>query len=259
MHYRGHGESPTPPRPWRLGLETLADDADALCAEAGFRRVVVVGFSMGFQVALELYRRHRTRVAGLVSLAGPAGRVLDNFQGTDAFGLVLPVLAATSRLSRQLSQRVWKRLLPSQWPVTLGFRTGQVNVDRLDPKDLELYLRQLAELPPDLFLSLLEQAHRHCALDVVPNIRVPSLVIAGGRDGFVPPDVMRDLAFSIPGAQWELIESASHALPAEYPDELAARIGSFLSSMPKPSSEAVSTAAPNPPSRPARSRSEPAS
>ena len=91
LHYRGHGRSPDPPRPWRIRMTDFADDAAAACEHAGLGPVVVVGFSMGFQVALELFRRHRSRIVGLVSLAGPSGRVLRNFQGTQAFGQALPL------------------------------------------------------------------------------------------------------------------------------------------------------------------------
>ena len=41
-HYRGHGPSPTPPRPWDVRMETLAHDAMALATAAGFDGPVIV-------------------------------------------------------------------------------------------------------------------------------------------------------------------------------------------------------------------------
>lgn len=114
MHYRGHGKSPDPPRPWQLNIPVLADDAAAACEHLGLQSVVLVGFSMGFPVALEVYRRHRPLVAGLVSLAGPSGRVLTSFQGTQAFGRLLPLAVAVTRIAHDITTRVWRRLLPSQ-------------------------------------------------------------------------------------------------------------------------------------------------
>jgi pimeloyl-ACP methyl ester carboxylesterase len=35
------------------------------------------------------------------------------------------------------------------------------------------------------------------------------------------------MAFAIPGAEWVVMPEASHALPAEYPDDAAALIQQF--------------------------------
>ncbi len=228
MDYRGHGQAAHPPRPWRLSIPVLADDAAAACEHLGLRSVVAVGFSMGFPVALELYRRHRHLVAGLVSLAGPSGRVLTSFQGTQAFGRLLPLVRATTRIAHDLTTRVWRKLLPSQLSREIGLRSGQVNADRIEAADLELYMRGIAAMNPELFLALLDEAHRHSAADVLPTIAVPALVVAGARDSFVPLATMRALAFAIPRVQWKVYPDATHALPAEYPLEIATEILDFV-------------------------------
>ena len=225
-HYRGHGRSPDPPRPWRLSMEVLADDAAAVCDHAGVRRVIAVGFSMGFQVALELLRRHRPRVSGLCSLAGPSGRVLQSFQGTDVFGHALPLVRALTRIARDLSARAWRRLVPSRWTTQIGLAT-QLNADRLAAADFEFYTRQLAEVNPELFVAMLEEADRHSAADLLPSIDVPALIVAGARDTFVPLPTMRALAFAIPRVRWEVIAAATHALPAEFPAEIEATLRRF--------------------------------
>lgn len=234
LHYRGHGRSPTPSRPWHLGMQVLADDAAAMCEHLELPPALVVGFSMGFQVSLELFRRNPAKVAGLVSIAGPSGRVLEQFKGSDLFGQALPLVLATTRAAGQLSQRIWQRLVPSTLSREIGVRTA-TNYRRLAASDFDVYMQQLAKVNPELFVAMLEQAHRHTAGDVVPEVDVPSLVIAGGQDNFIPLNVMRELAFSLPGARWRVLPEATHALPAEYPadvtrylddfaDELAAKV-----------------------------------
>lgn len=227
MQYRGHGNSPSPPRPWQLGMHTLADDAAAVCDELRIERTVALGFSMGFQVALELYRRHRARVAGLISLAGPPGQPLASFRGTDAFAFALPLVVAATRVASQMTAKLWQTILPSRRAIDFALRY-EVNSARIDSRDFELYLRQMADMNPELFLAMLEQAQRHCAEDLLPEIRVPTMVVAGARDDFVPLARLRAMAFAIPGARWEVLDEATHALPAEYPDELARRLTSFL-------------------------------
>jgi pimeloyl-ACP methyl ester carboxylesterase len=230
MHYRGHGRSPNPSRPWHLGMHELADDAAAALTALGIESAVVLGFSMGFQVALELYKRHRPRVDGLVSLAGPSGRVLASFQGTEAVGHLLPVVRAATKLAEDWTLKIWRRVLPSNALKWIGLQT-QLNVDRIDMGDIELYLTQMARMSPELFVEMLGEAARHCSDDLLSRVRAPALIVAGGGDRFVPLPTMRRVAFSIPNASWVVIPAASHALPAEYPEEIVDHVLNFTSGL----------------------------
>jgi pimeloyl-ACP methyl ester carboxylesterase len=226
MHYRGHGRSPNPPRPWRLGMETFADEAAATLRSEGTEQAVLLGFSMGFQVCLETYKRHRDLVAGLISIAGPSGRTVSQFQGTDIVGHALPLLRAATRHASDITSRLWRTLVPNPTLRKLGM-ASQLNLDRIDLEDIDFYLSQMAKMSPELFLELLQQAARHSSDDVMPRVRVPSLIVAGGKDRFIPLSTMREMAFAIPGAEWVVMPEASHALPAEYPDDAAALIQQF--------------------------------
>ena len=248
MHYRGHGRSPNPPRPWHLGISDCADDAaaviDQICSDkihsskvisnkVHSNKVIVIGFSMGFQVALELYRRHRSKVAALISLAGPAGRVLSTFQGTGVFAQGLPLLRAAMRHAHDLTERVWRKVLPSQWVLDVGLAT-QINAGRIDAEDFTFYLNQMAAMNPELFFELLQHAARHCADDLLPRVDIPTMVMAGAKDTFVPLPTMRRVAFAIPQAQWIVLDEASHALPAEFPEEVTRRVLAFVDDLPAP-------------------------
>ena len=226
LHYRGHGLSPEPPRPWHLSMPTLADDAAEVLNHAGVRKAQVIGFSMGFPVALELFRRHRHLVSSLISLAGPSGRVLQTFQGTQAFGHALPLLRATTRVARDFTLKAWRALVPSNLTLGLGLNF-QVNLDRIAVDDFEFYTRQLALMSPELFVAMLEEADRHSAADILRSLDVPVMVVAGARDTFVPLTTMRELAFAIPRVRWKVLQRATHALPAEYPAELTEALQSF--------------------------------
>jgi len=188
----------------------------------------VVGFSMGFQVALELYRRHRDRVTALVDLAGPSGRVLVGFQGTEVFGHALPLVRAAMRHARGITRRLWRGLVPTTWIQDIGALTRQFNTTRLPKEDFEIYLDQMAAMDPELFIDMLGEASRHTAEDLLPYIRVPTMVVAGAQDRFVPISSMRTIAFAIPDAQWIVIDEGSHALPAEFFEEITERLETFV-------------------------------
>lgn len=62
----GHGRGLPVPDGERFSITQCADDAAAVLDGLGIDRVVVCGYSLGGPVAMELVRRHRNRVAGLV-------------------------------------------------------------------------------------------------------------------------------------------------------------------------------------------------
>ena len=71
-------------------------------------------------------------------------------------------------------------------------------------------------------------AGQHSADDLLPTIRVPSLVIAAGRDGFTPPERSRAMAAAIPGATLLEIPDASHTAPIERPQLIDEAVRNFL-------------------------------
>jgi pimeloyl-ACP methyl ester carboxylesterase len=52
--------------------------------------------------------------------------------------------------------------------------------------------------------------------DRLPEIDVPTLVLAGGQDQVVPPDATRLVAERIPGARFELDPACGHTVRASF-------------------------------------------
>jgi pimeloyl-ACP methyl ester carboxylesterase len=91
-NYRGMGASGLPRAPgfraMRLRredfrLDRYAEDLEAVLDAEGIRRAVLLGHSMGTQVALEGYRRMPGRVAGLALVAGPYASPFHTMYGSD--------------------------------------------------------------------------------------------------------------------------------------------------------------------------------
>ena len=61
----------------------------------------------------------------------------------------------------------------------------------------------------------------------VDRIKCPTLVLCGDEDIATPPELGRELAQLIPGAEFSLIENAAHLPCIEQPEALAARIARF--------------------------------
>lgn len=215
-HYPGHGRSPMPRRLDHVGIPDLADDLVDVLDDCGVEQAVLLGHSMGVQVTLEAYRRHRSRVAAMVLLCGMAENPLKTFHGTQALEGVLPMMRYAVDRAPRVLRGLARRVIPTRLAYSFATRV-EINGELLEETDFMPYLRGLSRVEPALFLAMLEGAQRHSALDLLPEIEAPTLVIAGDRDGFTPPELSRQMADAIPGSELVVIERGSHTAPLERP------------------------------------------
>lgn len=226
-HYRGHGRTAPPRDPRRVTIEDLADDVACVLDDALVPRAVLVGHSMGVQVALETYRRHAARVAGLILICGAPSNPLKTFRGSDALEELLPAIARWIHRVPGVINRVTRAVLPTRLAYEIASRL-EIRRELVEPADFMPYLEGMARIDARLFVAMLSGAGRHSADELLPSIDVPCLVIAGGRDGFTPPERSRAMAAAIPGAELLEIPNASHTAPIERPRLVDDTIGDFL-------------------------------
>lgn len=226
-HYRGHGRTPAPRDAARVRIEDCADDLAAVLDEVGVSRAVVAGHSMGVQVALETFRRHAGRVAGLVLACGAPSHPLRTFKGARVLEDVLPHVQKVVARAPGLLNRVTRAVLPTRLAFEVATRL-EINRELVDPADFMPYLEGMARIDIRLFTSMLAAAGQHNAEALLPSIDVPTLVIAGGRDGFTPPSRSVEMAEAIPHAELLWIEEGSHTAPIERPEVVRAAVRSFL-------------------------------
>lgn len=226
-HYRGHGRSQPPRDPARVSIADLADDLAAILDDAAVERAVLCGHSMGVQVALETWHRHRDRVAGLVLVCGAPSHPLRTFRGARTLEDVLPavekVLVRAPRMINSLS----RALLPTRLALAVA---GRVEINRalVDPDAFMPYLEAMARMDVRVFLAMLAAAGAHTSDPWLGEVDVPVLVVAGQRDGFTPPERSRQMAEAIRGAELLEIEDGTHTAPIERPDTIDHAILAFL-------------------------------
>ena len=226
-HYRGHGRSGLPSDQARIDVPALARDMYSVLDQLGDERAVLVGHSMGTQVALEAYRQAPERVKALILVCGSYGRVTETFHGSDVLKQVLPRIIENARRHEGLARALWGRI-----PAGLAFRLarmgGEVDGLAIREEDFRRYWDHVSLMAPGVFLPMLNLAGEHSAEDLLEHLEVPTLVIAAERDTFTPAEIAIDMSERIPGAELELIRGGSHAAPVEQPRRIWARIERFL-------------------------------
>jgi pimeloyl-ACP methyl ester carboxylesterase len=226
-NYRGHGASGSPEDPARSTVGDCVDDLFAVLDAAREERAVLAGHSMGVQVVLEAHRRAPGRVAGLLLLCGAPGRVLDTFHDTHVLRTALPWLRTAVDRWPDLARTAFRSLVTADVAIdyALAFEVNRALVRR---EDLLPYFRDLSRVDPALFVRLLSSASEHDTTDHLPEVRVPTLVVAGERDGFTPLHLSTEMHRAIPGSELLVLPGGTHVGPLEHPDLVEERVSAFL-------------------------------
>ena len=205
MDTRGHGASDAPDGPYTLDL--LAEDACSVLDAAGLLSAFVCGVSLGGMIAMRLALKAPDRVGKLV-------------------------LACTSA---QLDRAAW------QARIDTVLQSGPAAI--VDLAMQRFFCERFRKTHPEIvepirtaFLAANSKGYAGCCaairdmalLSALPQIRVPTLVIAGTRDVTTPFEGHGNaIAKAIPGVQATLIDAA-HLACLEAPSAFASAVAKFL-------------------------------
>jgi pimeloyl-ACP methyl ester carboxylesterase len=227
-NYRGHGRSATPRDAYRVTLDDCVEDLLAVLDAAGEPTAVLAGHSMGVQVSLEVHRRAPERVAALLLVCGASGHPLDTFHDSGALKLAFPFARKAVERHPMLARLVFKAVVPTDFALELAL-AHEVNAARVDRGDLVRYFEELAAVDPLLFVRMLASAGETNSADHLPEVDVPTLIVAGGKDTFTPVRLSEAMHRSIHGSVLAVIPQGTHVTPLEYPSAVARHVRVFLS------------------------------
>lgn len=225
--YRGLYGSGRPPDVSDVGMDHHLRDMELLMEVEGIDHAIVVGWSMGVQVGFEFYRRHPEQVAGLFMLCGVAGSPFRTVPGAPVAGSAIPTLMNLGkRRAKSISQIAgmvtrWKGLVP------LLQRAGVV-APSLDMNIFRDIATEFASLDVEVYCETLKQLGDHDAYSVLPEIRVPTLLLAGTKDVMTPRSVSERMHRAIDDCRLVVVEGGTHYTPVEFPDRVGDALDSFL-------------------------------
>jgi pimeloyl-ACP methyl ester carboxylesterase len=196
-----------------MSFDELQDDVLKLLDARGAREAHVVGMSGGALLGLKLVLDHPERVRSLTMISGAAyidqhtRSVADRWEetlakeGPDAFAL-----------------RVLKDLYYPDWIEA-----------HLDYADMVRALAPKTDFGPAWKWSRAMQAFDE--RNRIASVRRPTLIIQAMDDQMIDASHGRILRQTIPGAQIRILAQTGHMVPIERPDETAAAVREFLSSV----------------------------
>jgi 3-oxoadipate enol-lactonase len=193
-------------------LERVAAAADTLIGHLGTATVVLIGHSMGGFIALETYARYPDRVKALaLCFTSPAfGGSGGDFQRKFVEARLAPLDAGKSmaQMARAL--------------------TPTLRSARSLPGALEHAERIMSRVPEQTYRKAVRLLTTFDRRTLLPQIGVPTLVLAGSDDRIAPPSVMERMASKIPDAEYHLLEGCGHLGPIDQPEAFNDTLEQFL-------------------------------
>jgi len=214
---RGTGRTDKPETPYTM--EMMAADTSGLLEAIGIDRANVLGVSMGGMIAQEFSLDYPNKVINLILGCTSCGRE----HGIPPSPESIAFLANPERAKLSIEQRA-RETAPWLW--TEAFIKKQ-------PEAVDRYVAITTKYPTPLH-GLAGQMQAVAGGDTyerLPQIKAPTLVIAGDSDRLIPFENSKIIASRIPGAELVIVKNAGHAF-TESPEATTA-ILDFLKRHPK--------------------------
>ena len=217
--YRGHGVSDDPVDLKSVTIQGVADDLERVLLDVSLRgladtsKIILVGYSMGCQVALEWCRAHAQYVRGIALILGTTRRSMDSVA---VFPFAADGLATLMRFFPRSFSVFWRCVFTvahvfSRVGHFYARLFGFIRVTRAEFAPFYAHMRRL---DCDAYVRMLVSGQAHDATDVLRLLdrrEVPTLIVSGGKDVTAARGVSRMMQKAAPRAQCVHIPKACHA------------------------------------------------
>lgn len=197
-------------------LDKLASDLNAVIELADGQPVILMGHSIGGMILLTFCRLFPEalggRVRGLVlAQSTPTNPVKTTSMAAIYTALQKPVLEPLCHLMIWFSPLVWLLNWLSYLNGSAHRSTERSSFSGKESREqLKFITRYYVAAWPSVVARGMLGMFRYDATDVLPTIRVPTLIIAGERDTTCKPEASAQMAATMPQAECTTLKSTKH-------------------------------------------------
>jgi pimeloyl-ACP methyl ester carboxylesterase len=226
--YRGQGLAYRETYP-EVSVEAALADIEAFHEHLGRPQVLLFGYSMGCQLAVEWNFRNHNYVKGVVLLLGIYGNIFNTFLNLGIFAPLVKVTHELFPFFKRFYRLAWRSAhsLPYSLRVTLG-RGALLNPELTNERELRPFLDQLAELDFEYIIRMSHAIHNHSNEGQYNKIAAPLLVISGENDLFALPIHSERVHQAVQGSWYFAIPRGTHNAIIENAGDIHTWIREFL-------------------------------
>jgi len=223
---RGYGDSRT--QQDFLMIDHLTD-LEAVLDRYDVYRCLVLGWSLGGILAVELALKFPERVSGLILVATSARPWGDHPPISLQDNIYTGVAAILNRLQPGWQWNIdtfgkrslFRHLVQTHTPATYEYLANEAMI---------AYLKTSGFATRSLNVALQQGYNRLSALD---RIQCPSLVLAGEKDRHITAASSREMVRSLQNCEFHCYPDTAHLLPWEIPDQILGDIDRWLVNHPE--------------------------
>lgn len=205
-----------------ISFDRAVGDLETVVDRAGLERFTLIGLSQGAAVAVSYASRHPERLTHLIIYGGFARGLLHG-ENPEKQRQKLELNRALVREGWGSDQDSYREFFTSQF-----IPDGNIDHHR--------WLNDVQRIAatPEMAERILCMNADINVVDLLPNIRVPTLVLHSRGDQRVPFSLGQEIAAGIPGAKFVSLESRNHIILADEPAnrQLFDAIALFLGDQP---------------------------
>jgi len=201
---RGFGSSPTPDGIYSMRL--MAEDIAVLMDRLEIQKAVLVGHSMGGYISLAFAQAYPDRLAGLA--------------------LVTSMAAADAPERRQSRLRLAERVQRKGVKAVVD-----ANLERYSPNELVRELTRdhmMRSQRKGVIAALKGMAERPDMTELLSQLKVPCVIVAGSEDAIVSPDKAREMVQMLSRGWLVEIPNGGHMPMFEAPELVVAALDELL-------------------------------
>lgn len=225
--YRGHYQSTGKEDISKLTFPQMAKDIAGICGELEIEKAIMLGHSMGVNIALQLAKDFPSLVKAMVLISGTFMPAKDVMFDTNVMDIATPYLMAGFRKYPKLYDKIFSTVGVN--PLVKGIiHSAGFNKKRVSSEFIEIYLNRVGQLGPEIFFQMFNEMTRQNITPSLRKLEVPTLVIGGVKDNVIPNHLQRTLAELLPKAETYFMIDGSHVPQADYPEMVNERVDVFL-------------------------------
>jgi 3-oxoadipate enol-lactonase len=227
--HRGLGGSERPADETHISVEYHADDLIAVMEAYDMDRAIVIGWSVGVNVAFVVARRDPHRVAGVLAVAGVPGGSFS--------ALFHPMPSALRPRAGRISAHLLRYVGPIVSRLADGFPASPsglfdvrslsaIGLDAVHPNTLLQALRTFAGHDWTWYSRLAKATGDHESMDL-EFVEVPVTFVSGKWDSITSAESMRAASTQVDGSRYVEL-AGTHFVPLQFPSAMSSELRKLI-------------------------------
>ena len=212
---RGHGQSADPGADYKWSVDDLLEDMKGFLDALGQDRVHYVGESLGGILGIAFAVRWPERFQSLTLCATPTA--------------IRPPIQQMFAVGHESWEAALGKLGAGGWVKALMERDG--GVAGANPAHVEWIVREWSKTPTHVLQGLCRIVPGVDITPLLPQVKVPTLVLAPGRSPISPLTEQMMIRDSISGARIAVVEGRGHEIYVDDPQACTSALLRFLGSL----------------------------